>query len=69
MRYTAKNNFYKLSIPTNVGKQSISFMAMDIWQDLPTPLKNSSESAFPKKIIRFLLSEQQIIFRLVDEAT
>ena len=49
-RYTAKKkNFYKLSIPTNVGKQSISFMAIDIWQDLP------SESAFPKKIICFLL--------------
>ena len=33
---------------------------MDIWQNLPTHLKNSSESAFPKKIIRFLLSEQQM---------
>ena len=61
MWYTAKKKFYKLSVPTNVGKQSISFMAMDIWQDLPTHLKNSSESAlFLKEIIRFLPSEQQM---------
>ena len=59
-RYTAKKNFYNLTIPTNVGKQSISFMAIDIWQDLPTHLKNSSETAFPKKIILFLRSEQQM---------
>ena len=39
MRYTGKKNLYKLSVPTNVGKQSISFMAMDICQDLPTHLK------------------------------
>ena len=35
-RYTAKNNNYNISIQTNVGKQSISFMAKDIWKDLPT---------------------------------
>ena len=35
-------------------------MAMDIWLDLPTHVKNSSVSAFPKKIKRFLLSEQQL---------
>ena len=61
MRYTAKKNFYKLSVPTSIAKQSISFMAADIWQDLPTHLKNSSESAFLMKIIHFLLSEQQIL--------
>ena len=59
-RYTAKKNLYELSILTNVGRQSISFMATDIWQELPTHLKNQSVSAFPKKIIRFLLSEWQM---------
>ena len=29
-RYTAKKNLYYLSIQTNVGKQSISFIATDI---------------------------------------
>ena len=59
-RYTAKKNLYKMSVRTNVGKQSISFIATDIWKDLPTHLKNSSMSAFPKKFIHYLLSEQQM---------
>ena len=50
-RYTAKKNNYKISIQTNVGKQSISFMAKDIWKDLPTHLKNSSMSEFSKKFM------------------
>ena len=52
MRYTAKKNLFKMSVRTNVGigKQSISFIATDIWKDLPTHLKNSSLSAFPKKL-------------------
>ena len=39
-------------------------MATDIWKDLPTPLKKLIQrwSAFPKQIIRYLLSEQQIFF-------
>ena len=53
MRYTAKKNLYKISIEKkiNVGKQSISFMAKDIWKDLPTHLKNSSMSEFSKKFM------------------
>ena len=45
---TAKQNLYKPSVQTDVGKQSISFMATNVWKDLPTPLKNSSVSSFPK---------------------
>ena len=41
-RYTAKKNLYKMSVRTNVGKQSISFIATDIWKELPTHLKSSS---------------------------
>ena len=29
-RYAAKNNLYKPKVWTNVGKQSISYMAIDI---------------------------------------
>ena len=58
-RYTAKKNLYKPSVRTNIGKQSISFMATNIWKDLPTYLKNLSVFTFPKKIKHFLLSEQQ----------
>ena len=35
-RYTAKQNFYKHRVNTNVGKQSVTFMAIDIWKDLPS---------------------------------
>ena len=38
-RYAAKHNLYKPNVRTNVGKQLISFMATDIWKDLPTPLR------------------------------
>ena len=53
-RYTAKKNLYNISIQTNICKQSISFTAKDIWKDLPTHLKNSSMSEFPKKFIIML---------------
>ena len=58
-RYTAKQNFYKCKIRTNAGKQSVSYMAIDIWKDLPSSLKESSVLAFPKHIKRYLLSEQK----------
>jgi len=78
-RYTAKENTYKPSIPTNVGKQSISFMVTDIWKDLPTHLKTHSNSfknpsvpAFLKKIICLISTVRQqneINFHLAEEAT
>ena len=58
-RYTAKQNFYKYKVKTNVGKQSVSYMAIDIWKDLPSSLKDSSVYGFPKYIKRYLLSEQK----------
>ena len=39
-RYTAKQNFYKYEVKTNAGKQSVPYMAIDIWKDLPTSLKD-----------------------------
>ena len=35
-------NLYKMSVRTNMGKKSVSFIATDIWKDLPTHLKYSS---------------------------
>ena len=58
-RYTAKQNFYKYKIKTNAGKQSVSYMAIDTWKDLPSSLKDLSVFAFPKHIKRYLLSEQK----------
>jgi len=45
-RYTAKQNFYKYRVNTNVGKQSVTFMVIDIWKDLPSSLKDLSVLAF-----------------------
>ena len=59
-RYTAKQNFYKFRNKTNTGKQSVSFMAIDIWKVLPSSLKDLSVIAFPKYIKRYLLSEQKL---------
>ena len=56
-RYTAKQNFYKHKVRTNTGKQSVSFMAIDIWKDIPSSLKDLSVFAFPKQIKR---SEQKL---------
>ena len=47
-RNTAKQNFYEYRVKTNAGKQSVSFMAIDIWKDLPSSLKDFSVFAFPK---------------------
>ena len=62
-----------ISIQTNVGKQSISFMAKDIWNDLPTHLKNSSMSEFPKKFMKFIYctvrKTNEINCCLANEAT
>ena len=58
-RYTGKQNFYKYKVKTNAGKQSVSYMAIDIWKDLPSSLKDLSVFAFPKYIKRYLLSEQK----------
>ena len=38
-RYTDKQNFYKYKVKTNAGKQSVSYMAIDIWKDLPSSWK------------------------------
>ena len=51
---------YKYKVKTNAGKQSVSYMAIDIWKDLPSSLKDSSVFVFPKYIKRYLLSEQKL---------
>ena len=54
-----KQIFYKYEVKTNAGKQSVSYMAIDIWKDLPSSLKDLSVFVYPKYIKRYLLSEQQ----------
>ena len=58
-RYTGKQNFYKYKVKTNAGKQSVSYMAIAIWKEPPSSLKDLGVFAFPKYIKRYLLSEQK----------
>ena len=55
-----KETFINLKVRTNIGKQSLSFVAIDIWKDLPSSLKDASVFAFPKQIKYYLLSKQQM---------
>ena len=34
-RYAAKQNLPKFQVNTNIAKQMISFMVIDLWQELP----------------------------------
>ena len=42
-RYAAKQNLHKFRVNTNIGKQMISFMAIDLWQELPYKFKDLNQ--------------------------
>ena len=50
--------FYKPRFRTNIGKQTKSPMATEMWQQLPTHVKNFSTHNFPKKLKEYLLAAQ-----------
>ncbi|CAH3178481.1 unnamed protein product, partial [Porites lobata] len=47
-RYASKSNFYKPRSRTNIGKQTTAAMATELWQQLPTHIKDLSTYNFPK---------------------
>ena len=57
-RYARKQNFYKPRARTNIGKQMVSSIVVDLWQDLPPELKFTSKFAFPKRMKQYLLQKQ-----------
>ena len=57
-RYASNKNFYKPRTRTNIGKQSVSSIVVDLWQDPPTSLKNLNTFTFPGKVKEFLLKTQ-----------
>ena len=58
--YAAKQNLYKFGVRTNVGKQSLSFIAIDIWKDHPSTIKDSSTFAFPTLLKHYVLWRTEI---------
>ena len=65
-RYTVKQNFYKSRVRTNVGKQSISFAAINIWKDLPSFLEENKTLSIGRtrneviSLFSFMLSKLHI---------
>ena len=57
-RYAAKQIFYKFGVRTNVGKQSVSFIAIDIWKDLSSSIKDSSTFEISQTL--YLLCEKKL---------
>lgn len=57
-RYASQNNLYKSRFRTNMGKQSISAMATNIWQNLPSVLKELNTFTFSKNVKQYLLLKQ-----------
>ena len=39
-RYTVSQILHKFRVKTNTGKQMISFMAIDLWQEIPCKFKS-----------------------------
>ena len=54
------NDIYRLSVRTrtNIGKQTIASLASELWQELPTDLKNLSSNCFSKQVKQHLLHKQ-----------
>lgn len=48
-RYAANQNIHKFRVKTNTAKQMISFMAIDLWQEMPYKFKDLNQFAFSKK--------------------
>jgi len=55
-RYVAKQNLHKFRVKTSTGKQMISFMAIDLWQELPYKVKDQNQFAFSKSVKNYILS-------------
>ena len=57
-RYAAKQNLHKFRVNANIGKQMISFMAIDLWQELPYKFKDLNQFAFSKNVENYILYQQ-----------
>ena len=56
--YATKQNLHKFRVKTNIGKQMISIMAIDLWQELPYKFKDLNQFAFSKSVKNYILSQQ-----------
>ena len=57
-RYAAKQSLQKFLVNTNIGKQMIAFMAIDLWHELPYKFKDLNQFAFSKSVKNNIPSQQ-----------
>ena len=58
-RYASKDNLYKSRFITNVGKQTLTAMATDIWRELPLNIKQTqNQKSYNSAVRRHLLTKQ-----------
>jgi len=57
-RYAPRKNLYMSKVRTNSGKQSISYTATVLWDNIPIHLKELNVFNFSKQLKHYLLSEQ-----------
>ena len=63
-RYVTNQNLYKQKFRTNLGKQTISAIATDLWKEIPTTLNEIKNTClFKKKIKAVLLKRQQAQYK------
>ena len=60
-RYACKDNIHKVRTRANIGKQTIASLASELWQELPTDLKNLSSNCFSKQVKQHLLRKQSYL--------
>jgi len=60
-RYASDSKLHKTKVRTNIGKQKISFMAIDIWNNIPTEHKSCKKTYLFSKNIKLFLLHQQIM--------
>ena len=59
-RYAHRDNLHKTCFRNNTGKQTITVMASNLWQNLPSELKNLNTHAFNKNARQHLLLKGEL---------
>jgi hypothetical protein len=59
-RYATRKNFYKPWTRTNIGKQSVSSIAVDLWQDRVTLSPKRSPTFFVFKKSKTIFAKKEL---------
>jgi len=54
-RIRSNQNFFKLSVNTNIGKKSIQYRGVEVWRSLKLSIKLLGSTSFPTQVKKYLL--------------